>query len=331
MKLGDSHDPGHRDPRNHKDLGAKRLLGALGPQLATFLTGRAETRFIRAETRELAIKQRTPDLELHLEDPELGKILAIVEIQTRPDIDLPRRLAALTTWLLHDRGCHVIPVVIYLGKPGEARRSDLDYALLGFRIEVRPIEIVLAELDARQVLENGMDGPWWPFLPFMKHGRDPEVFSRLMEQVVDRPHLRDIVDDMLRTAAYMVDLSQVKPLLEGIMFDKIWDMEPWEGSTMWKLRERWKQEAVNEAQPVWLAEGLVQGLEQGLDKGRAEGSHQEALRLARRAIARRFGMPDADVAAQLETLSTDQLEILIESLFDMKSREDLLAWLDRED
>ena len=216
--------------------------------------------------------------------------------------------------------------MIFLNHVGETRRSALTYALAGSRIEVHPVEIVLAEHDARKVLDEGMDGPWWPFLPFMKHGRDPEVLSRLMEQVGDQPHLRDVVDDMLRMAAYMVDLSQVWPLLEGIMFDKIWDMEPLEGSTMWKLRERWKQEAVSEG----LEKGLEQGLEQGLEKGLEKGSHQEALRMARRAIARRFGMPDQELSARLETLSIEQLEELVDALFDRPETSDLAEWLESQ-
>ena len=54
-------------------------------------------------------------------------------------------------------------------------------------------------------------------------------------------------------------------------------------------------------------------MEQGLEQGR----RQEILRVVRRAIARKFGMPDQDLIARLERLGIEQLEDLVEALFDM--------------
>ncbi|MEB3186361.1 MAG: hypothetical protein VKP72_02860, partial [bacterium] len=101
--------------RHHKDHGAKRILVAMGDALARFLSGRPTARLLEASTREYLIKQRTPDLELHMTDPDLGEFLAIIEIQARVDHALPGRLAALATWLAHERGLPVIPVIVYLG------------------------------------------------------------------------------------------------------------------------------------------------------------------------------------------------------------------------
>ena len=309
-------------PRNHRDLGAKRILSALGQQLAVAITGHPDTRFIRVETRELQIKQRTPDLEMHLEHPEIGKVIAIVEIQGKADPEFPRRLAALTTWLAHDRGCPVIPVVIYLGQPGYRCSAHYHYELAGARIEVRPVEIVLSEQDAREVVETGMDGPWWPFIPFMRHGDDPEILVRLVEKINARPDLEQVAEDMLRMVAHVVDLSQVRFFLEGRgMFD-IWELDPKVGSSNWKLLVA-KAEAMSQ-------ELVSRAAQEGLAEGREQGSRQEALRMVRRAIARRFGMPDPDLSHRLEKLHTEQLEALNESLFDLAAPADLKAWLDRE-
>jgi len=52
--------------------------------------------------------------------------------------------------------------------------------------------------------------------------------------------------------------------------------------------------------------------------------------MARRAIARRFGMPDQELSARLETLSIEQLEELVDALFDRPETSDLVAWLESQ-
>jgi len=325
-------------PRNLRDLGAKRILSALGPQLAVAITGKAGTRFIRVETRELQIKQRTPDLEMHLDDPDLGPLIVIVEVQLKTDSDFPGRLAALTTWLAHDRGCPVIPVVIHMSLPGEARSAHFRYELGGSRIEVMPVEIVLADQDAREILEKGMDGPWWPFIPFMRHGDAPDVLERLMNEIDARPELEQVAEDMLRMAAHVVDLSQVKVFLEARMMDDLWDLEPRVGSTMWKwlvAKSEARGQALADARTDAMVEARVEALAEArardiAARARAEGLQQEAFRMVKRAIARRFGMPDPDLSLRLESLHTEELEALLESLFDMTDPGELTAWLDRQ-
>ena len=316
--------------RHHKDLGAKRILVAMGDSLARFLSGRPTARMLEAHTREYAIKQRTPDLELHMTDPALGEFLAIIEIQTRVDPALPGRLAALATWLVHERGLPVIPVIVYLGPPGERRPPPFSYELAGARAEVRHVEIVLSELDAREMLSGGLTNPWWPFMPFMRHGRDPDVVDRLVEAIAARPELADVADDMLRMASYVVELNQLRTLLEGTVFDKIWDMEPWEGSLMWELRERWREQAIADGLAKGLEEGRLEGRQEGRQEGHAEGQsmgrRQEALRVARRQIARKFGIPDPELSEALEALSVDQLEDLLDAILDMTNRADLDSW-----
>ncbi|MEB3188616.1 MAG: DUF4351 domain-containing protein, partial [bacterium] len=236
------------------------------------------------------------------------------EIQARVDHALPGRLAALATWLAHERGLPVIPVIVYLGPPGERRPPPFRYELAGARIEMRHVEIVLAELDAREMLAGGLTNPWWPFLPFMRHGRDPDVVDRLVEAIAARPELADVADDMLRMASYVVELSQLRTLLEGTVFDKIWDMEPWEGSLMWELRERWREQAIADGRAL------------GHIEGQSMGRRQEALRVARRQIARKFGIPDPELSEALEALSVDQLEDLLDAILDMTNRADLDSW-----
>jgi len=107
--------------------------------------------------------------------------------------------------------------------------------------------------------------------------------------------------------------SILEPMLRR-MADRVTGMNLRKGTLHYYLREK------------WVGEGEARGEARGLAQGEVIGE----LRMVKRAIARRFGMPDPDLGQRLETLNTEQLEALNESLFDMTSREDLLAWLDRE-
>ena len=137
----------------------------------------------------------------------------------------------------------------------------------------------------------------------MKHGREPEAVGRLLREIQRRPELRSVARAMLEMTSLVVEMDQIRAFLEGPMFDKIMTMEPWEGSALWEMREAWKAQAREEAQA------------------------HEALRMARRLVAKRFGIPDADLSARLEALSPDTLEALGEALFDMTTRAELDAWL----
>jgi hypothetical protein len=190
-----------------------------------------------------------------------------------------------------------------MGGPPASIIPGTDYATNAIRFEAGFEEIVLAEWDAHHVLTHGLEGPWWPFAAFMKHGREPEAVGRLLREIQRRPELRSVARAMLEMTSLVVEMDQIRAFLEGPMFDKIMTMEPWEGSALWEMREVWKAQARDEAQA------------------------QDALRMARRLVAKRFGIPDAGLSARLEALSPDTLEALGEALFDMTDRADLEAWL----
>ena len=201
-----------RHPRN---FGVQRILLALGQALAVAITRNPGARFIRVQNREYPIKQRPPDLELLLEHPEHGKVIAIVELQGKANAGLPLRMAVLTTWLVHEHDCPVIPVVLHLGQAEDRCSAHFLQELAGSRLEVKPVEIVLAEMDAREVLEMGMHGPWWPFIPLMRHGDDPAILDRVVQKIKASPDLEHVASDMMRLMAHGVDLSQVRGFLKG--------------------------------------------------------------------------------------------------------------------
>lgn len=48
--------------------------------------------------------------------------------------------------------------------------------------------------------------------------------------------------------------------------------------------------------------------------------------MARRLIARKFGIPDSELSGALEALSVEQLEDLLDAILDMSIRAELDAW-----
>ncbi len=104
-------------------------------------------------------------------------------------------------------------------------------------------------------------------------------------------------------------MEWVRGVLEGTMWDKVTGRHLRKGSLHHYLREK------------WVGEGEA--------RGKAAGRTEEALRMVKRAVARRICMPDETLTRQLEALDLERLESLNEELAFLTTREDLDAWLER--
>jgi predicted transposase YdaD len=82
----------------------------------------------------------------------------------------------------------------------------------------------------------------------------------------------------------------------------------------------------------WYQEILQEGERQGQQKGREEG-REEGLRRERslilKQLSRRVGILAPEIIAQVQILSTEQLESLGEALLDFTQPQELTDWLDR--
>ena len=100
------------------------------------------------------------------------------------------------------------------------------------------------------------------------------------------------------------------------------EIPPREGSYAWEMQELLKAK-VAEAR----AEGEARGAALGEARGKSQGETGEALRFARRLVARKFGLPDPALSQRLESLTVEQLEALGAALFDLNHLTELEAWL----
>ena len=64
-----------------------------------------------------------------------------------------------------------------------------------------------------------------------------------------------------------------------------------------------------------------------LQKGEQKGEQKEAFRFLNRQLNRRFGEISLPIIEKMRLLSTEQLEILGESIFDFSAMADLETWL----
>ena len=314
-------------PRNHKDQLSKAILKLLGEALARYFTGRPDARALDAVTVEQQIVPMTPDLILKVTHPDTGDFHLLLEVQSNPDPSLPERLALLTTHLRMKHGLPVVPVVVYLFSGRGKRPSPIAEHFLGLDYKVDFHEIVLPEFEALELLTRGLDGPWWPFSLFARGGLEAGNVLRLLDAREARPDLAEILPAVLNLVTRVVDSDQVRALLEDPMFDSLLrKVPPQPGSYAWELQEKMKAEALAEG----IALGEARGEARGEVRGENTGKKREALLLVKRLIARKFGLPDADLTARLEALPLEALENLAEAMLDLGSPAELEAWLDAQ-
>ena len=256
---------------------------------------------------EILIERRTPDAVLRIHDPVNGEWLAVIEIQSRRDPDIGKRLAQTALWLHIEHGRPVVPVVIHLSGRGGRAPEPVRFSVHEVETRVEFLEINLWELEASEILAAGLEGPWWPFIAYTRGGRDRETIERLIGHAGQDPVMRNLVDACLRISRFVVDMTWAEPLLQG-GFDMRWleDLEPLEGSSEWKVRQ-----------------ALIQ-------KATAESAVAEAVSILRRLIGRFIGIPDAGLQARLETLSREKAEDLIELVPEMKSLDQVEAWINAQ-
>lgn len=76
-----------------------------------------------------------------------------------------------------------------------------------------------------------------------------------------------------------------------------------------------------------LIEGRVEGHVKGRVEGRVEGKYQHALETVQRFAKHKFGELGDSIHMALTTLKLEDLDALIEALFKMESKQELIDWL----
>lgn len=84
---------------------------------------------------------------------------------------------------------------------------------------------------------------------------------------------------------------------------------------------------INIEQTPLYQEALSKGLSQGLSQGVAEGEHNKLLEIIFKHLKRRFGELQNFQVVQIESLSSEKLDLLEDDLWEFKTIDDLEQWL----
>ncbi|PSB42693.1 hypothetical protein C7B80_26700 [Cyanosarcina cf. burmensis CCALA 770] len=122
--------------------------------------------------------------------------------------------------------------------------------------------------------------------------------------------------DRIESREQRSNISACVEILAGLRFE--------ESIIRQYLREDIMKESV-------IYQGIIrEGLQQGIQQGIQQGKQEEALSFTMRLLTRRIGEVAPDLQAQIQNLTTPQLEELGVALLDFNNADALAAWLQNQ-
>ncbi|MBD2513495.1 Rpn family recombination-promoting nuclease/putative transposase [Nostoc sp. FACHB-973] len=226
--------------------------------------------------------------------PESNKILHL-EFQTVPASKPPLPLRMLDYWvrLYRQYNCPIEQVVIFL-KETTSEAVYIDRFAVGRTFHSYRV-VRIWEQDPSLLLTN----PGLLPLAVLAQTDSP---TSLLEQVAARI-------DMIEEADRQRNISACVEVLARLKFEQ-------------NLVRQFLREDLMRESPLYqeiLQEGVQQGIQQGIQQGEVS--------LALRLLTRRLGTVPSQLQAQIQQLSTSEVEALGEALLDFSTTQDLAAWL----
>lgn len=122
--------------------------------------------------------------------------------------------------------------------------------------------------------------------------------------------------DMIESREQRSNISACVEIVAGIKFD------------IETIRQFLREDIMKES--VVYQEIIREGLQQGIEQGVQQGKREEALSFTMRLLTRRIGEVAPELQAQIQELTTSQLEELGVALLDFNNASDLAAWLQNQ-
>lgn len=282
------------------DTVCKFLIETFSVDFATWLLGKP-TPLTELSPSELSLEPIRADALILLQSEDT---ILHVEFQSRPDPDMPFRMADYRL-----RGYRRFPdkamhqVVIYLQPTQSQAVYQTTFEISGMRHEFN----VLRLWEQPPSVFLGTPG----LLPFavLSQTQDP---SAMLQQVATK--ISQLPDSRTQS-----NVAASAAILAGLLLDK--------SLIQRVLRKEMMQESV--IYQEIRAEGRREGLQEGLEEGQQEGRRQEAVSMILRLLPRRVGPLDTQIQTQMTALSLAQIESLAEALFDFDGLADLSSWLEQ--
>ncbi|OWY65655.1 hypothetical protein B7486_40710 [cyanobacterium TDX16] len=222
------------------------------------------------------------------------------QVEAISDPPLPLRMLDYYVRLYRQYNRPVDQFVIFLKRTGsQAAYTDqftTDSTTHRYRI------IRLWEQDPAPLLANPA------LLPFATLAQADSP-NTLLEQVATQL-------DMIESREQRSNISACVEIVAGIRFD------------IETIRQFLREDIMKES--VVYQEIIREGLQQGIEQGVQQGKREEALSFTMRLLTRRIGEVAPELQAQIQELTTPQLEELGVALLDFNNAADLTAWLQNQ-
>lgn len=258
---------------------------------ATWILGEALTRADILKT-ELSVEPIRADFVAMLH-PQSRILHLEFQVEAITDPPMPLRMLDYYVRLHRQHSCPIEQVVIFLKRTTSAAAYTEQFTDTNTVHRYRVIR--LWEQDPTPLLANPALLP----LATLAQTDSPKA---LLEQVASRI-------DMIEEISRRRNISACTEVLASLQFDKDF------------IRQFLREDLMRES--VIYQEIILEGVEQGLRQGKRE----EALSYTMRLLTRRFGLVAPELQAQIQELTTSQLEELGEALLDFAGVSDLVTWL----
>jgi predicted transposase YdaD len=237
------------------DLIIKALVERYSSHFVHLVRGMPADRVERLEKEAVAVKRESDVLLNVCEDGY--EYIMLIEIQTRPDREIPLRLLEYTAMQHREYRKPVYPVVLNLtGRPQEEGYGFdcLDLTVVAFSYRV----INLADLPAEEVLRYGPVGIV-PLVPLMRRQMpDEELMTHCARRIREAP--AEWVPDLYVGLALFAHLGKIPDeiILRNIEVSKMEASPLFEG-----IREKWI--AQGEQKGIqWVQDAVLDALDENL-------------------------------------------------------------------
>ncbi len=235
------------------------------------------------------------------ENPE-GEFLILNELQLRYNDKVPLRMTAYIALARERYNLPIYPVLInilpHVKTPNIPNFYEQEFMGMKSYQDYRVIN--LWEIEASLVFSENLSS-LLPFVPILKGGGEEAIVRQAVIKLRENEQLSDLEPLLSFFASFVLEI----PIVQQIM--------------------RWDMTVLRES--PWYNEILKQGLQEGLQQGEQRGKQEGEANLIIRLLSKRFGNLETAIALQIRQLSSPQLEILGESIFDFSAMADLETWL----
>ncbi|NHM28953.1 Rpn family recombination-promoting nuclease/putative transposase [Desulfofundulus sp. TPOSR] len=286
------------------DLIIKALVERYSSHFVQLVRGIPADRVERLEKEAVAVKRESDVLLNVCEDGY--EYIMLIEIQTRPDREMPLRLLEYTAMQHREYRKPVYPVVLNLtGRPqeGEYGFDCLDLTVIAFSYRV----INLADLPAEDVLRYGPVGIV-PLVPLMRRQMpDEELVASCARRIREAP--AEWVPDLYVGLALFAHLGKIPDeiILRNIEVSRMEASPLFEG-----IRQK------------WVNEGIQKGIQEGIQKGSREDRIEAILEV----LEENTGRYPGELAVKLRAIEDmNTLKMLFRRAVRVKSLEEFQAVL----